>query len=468
MLRWTIACFVVGPVLLLLPARAAAQIVRVDFAGVMDFSDIGGSAAEPYAGVFVYDTTVPPHESGVINGMAYAHYKLELVSFQMFGASTPPSHVGILVQDAILPGTCNDFFTLTLLFAPNGVAIRGTSRRLTAVGVNATACPATMFSSAAFPTNVDIAQASTSMNDYAQLESGRVLTADVPPAISNVVFSTQAPGAPTNLQASVTGNIVNMSWSPPSAGQPPTSYLIVARTLGGQLIGTVPAGNLTTLSVPAPDGTYTLSVRASNASGAGPESNAVTLTVPQPVAAPGAPTHLTATVTGTTALLSWTPAATGGAVSNYLLLAGTTPGFVMPMARLMLPGVPGATIPGIPPGTYYVRVVASNAGGTSGPSNEIVVMVSAPSLPGAPTLNAAVVSGNTVSLSWTPGAGGAPTSYILRASLTPGGSPFASVPMVGTSMTFTDVPSGAYYLRLAAANAVGTGPVSNEIMVVVR
>jgi hypothetical protein len=83
------------------------------------------------------------------------------------------------VQDAILPGTCNDFFTLTLLFAPNGLAIRGTTRRLAAMGVNATACPATMFSSAAFPTNVDIAQASTVMNDYAQLESGR-LTADVP------------------------------------------------------------------------------------------------------------------------------------------------------------------------------------------------------------------------------------------------------------------------------------------------
>ena len=467
MIRWIVAFFVGGAVLILLPARAAAQIVRVDFAGVMDFSDIGGSASEPYAGVFVYDATVPPFESGVINGMAYAHYQLNPVSFQIFGTSPPPSHVSILVQDAIVPGTCNDFFTLTLLFASNGLAIRGTTRRLTAMGVNATACPATMFSSAAFPTNVDIAQASTAMNDYAQLESGRVLVGDVPPTISNVVFSTQAPGAPTNFQVSVTGNLVNMSWSPPSVGQPPTSYSIVVRTPGGQLLTEVPAGNVTSMSAPAPNGTYRLSVRASNASGAGPESNAVTVTVPQAVVAPGAPTNLTATVNGTTALFSWTPAVAGGAVANYLLVAGTTPGFVVPVASLMLPGVSGATIPDVPPGTYYARVLALNAGGTSGPSNEVVVTVAAPSLPGAPTLNAAVVSGTTVSLSWTPGAGSPPASYVLTASLTPAGNPLATVPMTGTSMTFVDVPSGTYFLRLAAVGSVGTGPASNEITVVV-
>jgi hypothetical protein len=114
-----------------------------------------------------------------------------------------------------------------------------------------------------------------------------------------------------------------------------------------------------------------------------------------------------------------------------------------------------------------VRVLALNAGGTSGSSNEVVVMVAAPGLPGAPTLHAAVVSGNTVSLSWTPGAGGPPASYILTASSTPAGSPLATVAMIGTSMTFVDVPSGIYFLRLAAVGSVGTGPASNEITVVV-
>lgn len=105
-------------------------------------------------------------------------------------------------------------------------------------------------------------------------------------------------------------------------------------------------------------------------------------------------------------------------------------------------------------------------GGTSQPSNEVTVVVSGSTAPGTPTLNPAVVSSHTVSLSWVPGAG-APTSYLLTAASAPGGSAIATVPLTGTSATFTNVPSGTYYLRLAAINAAGTSPASNEITVVV-
>jgi predicted phage tail protein len=97
----------------------------------------------------------------------------------------------------------------------------------------------------------------------------------------------------------------------------------------------------------------------------------------------------------------------------------------------------------------------------------VTVVVSGSSLPGTPTLNPAVVSSNTVSLSWVPGAGGAPTSYLLTAAAAPGDSAIATVTLTGTSATFTNVPSGTYYLRLAAINAVGSSPASNEITVVV-
>jgi hypothetical protein len=110
--------------------------------------------------------------------------------------------------------------------------------------------------------------------------------------------------------------------------------------------------------------------------------------------------------------------------------------------------------------------MAQNAGGTSGPSNEVTVIVSAPSLPGAPTLNPPVISGNTVSLSWVAGSG-TPTSYVLYVATTPGGSAIATVTLIGTSEIFIGVPSGTYYLRLAAVNGAGTGPASNEINLVV-
>ena len=172
-----------------------------------------------------------------------------------------------------------------------------------------------------------------------------------------------------------------------------------------------------------------MSVRASNAAGLGPESSSVTVTVPQAVAPPGAPTNLSVSVAGTSAQFSWSAPASGGAVANYILLAGTTPGFSVPIASATLGSTPGTSISGIPPGTYFVRVTARNAGGTSGPSNEVTVIVSAPSLPGAPTLNPPVISGNTVSLSWVAGSG-TPTSYVLYVATTPGGSAIATVTLI--------------------------------------
>ena len=276
-----------------------------------------------------------------------------------------------------------------------------------------------------------------------------------------------APGPPTNFQATVSGNTVNMSWGAPASGGAPTSYNIVARAVaGGPVLTTLPVGSGTSYSVVAPNGSYSVTAQATNASGSA-ESAPVSITVPQAVAAPGAPSNLAASVAGNTASFTWNAPATGGPVASYLLVAGTTPGFAIPIATVSLPGTPGAAIPGVPPGTYYVRILALNAGGTSGPSNEVTVTVAGPAAPGAPTLNVPVVAGSTVSLSWSAGSGGPPTGYTLVASHTPGGAPIVTVPLSGTSVTFTSVPSGTYYLRLTASNAVGTSAASNEVTAVV-
>lgn len=109
---------------------------------------------------------------------------------------------------------------------------------------------------------------------------------------------------------------------------------------------------------------------------------------------------------------------------------------------------------------------AQNAGGVSAPSNEVTVTVAAPAAPGAPVLNAPVVSGSTVTLSWSPGGGGAPTSYVVTA-LTPGGVVLGSAPVTGASLAIPNVPSGSYLLRLVAVNSVGTSPASNTVTLVV-
>ena len=46
------------------------------------------------------------------------------------------------------------------------------------------------------------------------------------------------PGAPSNFQATVSGNTLSLTWGAPTTGGAPTNYQIVARTTTGTLITT--------------------------------------------------------------------------------------------------------------------------------------------------------------------------------------------------------------------------------------
>ncbi len=278
--------------------------------------------------------------------------------------------------------------------------------------------------------------------------------------------STGVPGAPTNFAANVAGNALSLAWGAPASGGAATGYTLIARTPAGALLVSQPIGLTTTFAATAPNGTYVLAVQATNAAGAGPESAPVTVVLPSSATPPGTPSGLTVAVSGTTAVFTWNPPSSGGAVTNYMLVAGTTSGFTVPIATATLPGTPGLSVPNVPAGTFYVRVLAMNNGGMSGPSNEVVLTVGAASLPGAPTLNAPAVNGATVQLSWIPGTGSA-TSYALRA-YAPSGALLATVPgLTGTAVTFTGVPSGSYALELVAVNGAGASAPSNRIPLVV-
>ena len=123
-------------------------------------------------------------------------------------------------------------------------------------------------------------------------------------------------------------------------------------------------------------GIYYVRVRAVAADGEGPASNEIAVTVggTGPCAGPpGAPTGLEASVTGTTVTFSWAPGG-GCPASNFAVHAGSGPG----MSNIAV----GRHGHGPEPhhgsaarGTYYVRVLAQNAFGSSQPSNQQVVTV---------------------------------------------------------------------------------------------
>ena len=173
----------------------------------------------------------------------------------------------------------------------------------------------------------------------------------------------------------------------------------------------------------AADTSYEVQVRATNAEGDGDWSVAGTGRTTA-TSAPGAPTGLSATASGTTAInLSWTaPASTGGsAITGYKIEVSPngTSGWTDQVADTNSTATTYAHT-GLAAGdTRHYRVSAINANGTGTASN-VDSATTGTSVPGAPTGLTATASGATqIDLSWSaPGStgGSAITGYKIEVS----------------------------------------------------
>jgi Domain of unknown function (DUF4082)/Fibronectin type III domain/Bacterial Ig domain len=186
-----------------------------------------------------------------------------------------------------------------------------------------------------------------------------------------------APGQVTGVTATAGSGSANVSWSAPTSGGAPTSYIVTpyigttAQT-PKTVAGTPPATS-TTISGLTSGTTYTFTVQATNATGSGPvssPSNAVTPPAPPPASVPGAPTAVTAGARNQSALVSWTaPLSDGGsAITNYRItpFIGTTAQTPVTVAA----SATSATIGGLTNGTSYTfTVTAINAIGAGAASS---------------------------------------------------------------------------------------------------
>ena len=191
------------------------------------------------------------------------------------------------------------------------------------------------------------------------------------------------------------------------------------------------------------------------------------------VTIPGAPITLSVTVTGNSVTLVWSAPTSGDPVLTYILEAGSASGAAN-LANIVT-GSAGTTFSasGIGAGTYFVRVRAQNAGGVSGPSNEVVVVVGSigcTSAPGAPVGLSGSVNSGTVTFTWVAPAGGCtPTSYTLQAGSSAGLSNLANFNTGNSATTYVaaGIANGTYYVRVLAQNGSGQSPASNEIVLTV-
>lgn len=178
-----------------------------------------------------------------------------------------------------------------------------------------------------------------------------------------VVAAPPRPPAPVLSAPIVTGDTVSLQWTGSAS-----SYRVLARnTPGGATIAEAPVAASPVSFSGVPAGSFHVSVVGVTAAGNSPESNSVVVTVQGPTA-PQAPILQPARVTGSLVELDWQ-----GTGATFEVRARASAGGAV-LARLPVQGL-GVAVPGVPPGSYYVSVVATAGPTVSAESNVVRVDV---------------------------------------------------------------------------------------------
>jgi hypothetical protein len=212
---------------------------------------------------------------------------------------------------------------------------------------------------------------------YLRVRARNVLgTSGTSPEQAVIVGPCGAPSTPASLNASVLDQFVSLAWTPPGGGNTVQGYtLAVGSTPGASnvLVAQYPASTLGVSGI-AGFGDYYVRVAATNACGASAPTADVLVSVQPCAVPPNSPANLTFVRNGNQVTFNWVAPASGPAPSQYVFVAGTAPG----VANLVVfpTGTQATTFAAVgPPGTYFIRVFATNACGNSGFSNEVQVVI---------------------------------------------------------------------------------------------
>jgi titin len=299
--------------------------------------------------------------------------------------------------------------------------------------------------------------------------------------------SETVPGVPTGLTASPGDTAVTLNWTAPisDGGSQLTGYNIFEGTSSGGESTTpvnsspLPATAISYLATGLTNGTtYYFTVVAINAVGSSVPSNEASATPTSSPTLPGAPTALAASPGDTAITLNWTaPVSDGGSpILGYNVFEGTSPGgeSTAPVnSSLLAATASNYVVTGLTNGvTYYFKVEAVNAIGSSAPSNEAsATPTSSATVPDAPTVLVASPGDTAVTLNWTAPVsdGGSPIiGYNVFEGTSPGGESTTPVngsllPATVSSYIVTGLTNGViYYFTVEAVNAIGNSAPSDE------
>lgn len=176
-----------------------------------------------------------------------------------------------------------------------------------------------------------------------------------------------------------------------------------------------------------------------------------------PVTPPAAPRNLAATLVGSSASLTWTDDATSE--TGYRVERSSGSGFVA--VASLAAGATSWTDSGLSASTTYTyRVVATNSGGSSDPSN-LASIVTPPALLAPSNLSATPLGQTSVSLTWTDNAGIGSGYSVERATSLTGTWTLLTQTANGNGYTVTGLRKNTtYYFRIRALGAFPSGYVT--------
>src|SRR5688572_23096389 len=124
------------------------------------------------------------------------------------------------------------------------------------------------------------------------------------------------------------------------------------------------------------------------------------------------------------------------------------------------------TSPPLAPGSYFVQVAAANFSGSGPLSNPVEFSVGVTAVPDAPTELESIVADDVVKLRWgAPTTGPAPAGYDVEAAAA-GATNFTTITRVLLpQLAVTQVPAGAWDVRVRAVTAGGRSAPSNTVSV---
>jgi hypothetical protein len=249
-----------------------------------------------------------------------------------------------------------------------------------------------------------------------------------------------APGVPTNFTATPSTTSVSLSWSAPTSGGTPTSYLTYQNNT---LIATTTSTTTTYLvSSLTANTSYTFAVAATNTTGTSSQAtlNATTL--------PLSPTALVASSPTTNSItISWSNPTEGNASLTYTLYEN---GAVVASNLTSPTYVVGALNSNT---SYTFTVVATNSEGASPSSSGLTTGT----IPDAPT--GLVINGvfNSELVSYTAPGGPLPLTYNILLN----GALYTTTTSTSVSIPASYFPSGTSFLvQVVAVNAYGSSAAS--------